>query len=819
MKSTKQNQFSKSRLLLAASISCLALPQSSFAQETQAAEEQTRELSTVTVTARRQEETLQDVPVTITAIAGETLEKYQVDQVADIVSRVPTLNVQVGGSGSGGQISLRGVGSSNISAAFDSAVAFDLDGVQASSMRLLQAGFVDVEQIDVLKGPQSLFFGKSASAGVLSLRSANPTDEFEYGVNASYEFEEEGYVLGGYVSGPLTETLGGRAVVRFTSAEKFNELAPNTAAENLERGLEDLVTRVTLQWDPVSNFDANLKFNYVRNENDGAINLQDLNCGPNGVADPISLLQGGLIVPANNDCDDTNGIYHITDPAPALVGQFPEGSGFDRLGRNSPHGQTELFFTRLAMNYGLTENLNLTSVTGFMNLDSIDFDCFGYVGQFSPTAPFGVGCSDPRNRQDQFTQEFRLSSDFEGPFNFMVGGFYEDRNLDFETSQQAVNVTLAAGPDPFTQNTVDWFKLHHTEAEALSVFASASYQINDQWELSGGLRYTDEEKTQVISIPFVHVALSADPTAFLSSGFVSPEIEFTDDQVSPEITLRYQPNDDLSFYAAYKTGFKSGGIDNSALPSASLAGLGSPDPEVAQETADALIFQSETGEGGELGMKAVFANNTLTVNSSIFHYVFEDLQVQTFDPGAVQFQTFNASEVTTQGVDIDFNWLTPVDGLSISGSAAFLDAEFSDEFIAGSGDDLNGRAAARAPEFSGNLAFDYSTAISDSFNLGIGANVQYSSDYITAQISNSDLEQDAFTTIDAAVSLGHYSGWSLELSAVNLTDEIIRLSSGGRPFANIPVAGFGDPTLPAGDDLVVSNNRGRQVFLGVSYQF
>lgn len=120
----------------------------------------------ILVQARKQTETLQEVPVTVTVIGGETLDRYGVDQVAEVVSRVPTLNVQVGGSGSGGQLSLRGVGSSNISAAFDSAVAFDFDGVQVSTMRLVQAGFFDTAQIDVLKGPQSLYFGKSASAGV-----------------------------------------------------------------------------------------------------------------------------------------------------------------------------------------------------------------------------------------------------------------------------------------------------------------------------------------------------------------------------------------------------------------------------------------------------------------------------------------------------------------------------------------------------------------------------------------------------------------------------------------------------------------------------
>ncbi len=142
----------------------------------------------ITVTARKQEETLQEVPVAVTAIGGADVERFDFDKIEDVVTRIPTLNVQIGGSGSGAQLSLRGVGSSNISAAFDSAVALDFDGVQVSTMRILQSGFMDVQQIEVLKGPQSLYFGKSASAGVLSIKSKNPTPDWEFGGKAAYEF-------------------------------------------------------------------------------------------------------------------------------------------------------------------------------------------------------------------------------------------------------------------------------------------------------------------------------------------------------------------------------------------------------------------------------------------------------------------------------------------------------------------------------------------------------------------------------------------------------------------------------------------------------
>ncbi|WP_337658852.1 TonB-dependent receptor [Sphingorhabdus sp. Alg231-15] len=768
----------------------------------------------ITVIARKQTETLQEVPVTVTAIGGDTLENFQVNEIADVVSRVPALNVQVGGSGSGGQISLRGVGSSNISASFDSAVAFDFDGVQVSTMRLVQAGFFDVEQIDVLKGPQSLFFGKSASAGVFSVRSANPTPNWEVGVKASQEFEENGTTISGYVSGPISDALGIRVAAQFNNIEDYVDLAPGTAAFNpngsvrTSRGLQNFVSRVTFQWDPFDNFNANLKLNYIKNENDGAIAHSDINCGPNGVADSIFLLGGGVVIPSNADCNDSDGLYHHTDAAAALRSGVPAGSaGEGRFENGIPFGETDMFFGRLKWDLDMSDSLTLSSVTGYLNLDAVDTDCYGYVGQFG-NVPSGVGCSDPRNRTEQFTQELRVSSDFDGMFNFMVGAFYESREIDFDTSQQGVNISFL-GPDPVTGNTYDWFKKHNTKTEAVSLFGSVTLDLTDQLELSGGLRWTDEKKVNTVTVPYVHTFLAAGP-AFINSGFFSGPIRFSDSNFSPEVSLRYQATDDINIYAAFKTGFKSGGIDNSALPSSSLLGFDDPDPAVRQATADALIYQSETGLGGEVGVKAQFADRTITLNTSVFYYVFDDLQVQNFDATTIQFQTFNASQLTSQGVDVEWAWRTPVEGLNLSGSLAYTDAEFTAPFVTTSGEDINGRAAARAPKFAANAAFDWSIPMSDAFELGLNGNLQYSGSYFTNEDSLTDLKQDSYVSIDGSISVGDPDGaWKLSLVGVNLTDEIWINTSGGRPFLEPGV----------GDDLVVTQNRGRQVFVEASFKF
>ncbi|KEO85956.1 hypothetical protein EH30_15720 [Erythrobacter sp. JL475] len=789
-----------------------AVPQTAMAQDNETAEDGNEfGERVIVVQARRQNESLQEVPVTVTAIGGDVLDKFSVDNVADVTSRVPTLNVQVGGSGSGGQLSLRGVGSSNISASFDSAVAFDFDGIQVSTMRLVQAGFFDTEQIDVLKGPQSLFFGKSATAGVFAIRSANPTPNWEVGGRASYEFEEKGYLLSGYVSGPISDTLGVRLAAQWNDIDEFQILQDGTPAVNQERGLTDLIVRGTLQWDPSDRFDANLKVQYTKNENDGAIGTAEIGCGPNGLPDPVFLLSGGLVIPGGHDCNVTDQRYFIPDAAPQLAPGVPTPS--EAAGRNGvPFGETEIWFARLLWNLDLSDTLTLTSTSGILDMEAVDFDCFSYVGVFPGGVPGGAGCSDPINALEQYSQELRLTSDFDGPFNFMIGAFYEDRTIVFDAAQQGVNISFL-GADPVTGFTYDWDKIQTTKTEALSFFGSTIIDLTDRLELSGGIRWTDETKVSFIEVPYLHTFLQG--PAFVSPGFFSGPINFQDDNFSPEVTLRYQAADDINVFASFKTGFKSGGIDNSALPSNSLS--------VAALSGDfgSLIFDSEEAIGGEIGFKSQFDDRNITLNMTAYYYVFTDLQVQNFNATTIQFVTSNAGELTTKGVDLEFAWRTPVEGLNISANLAYLDAQYTDTFLqpggAGGTIDLNGRRASQSPEWSGNIAADWTVPINDSLEFLFSGNAAYNDGYITDEATLNDFVQPSFWTLDATAAIGHPDGnWRLSLIATNLTDEIFVITSGGRPFLAPAGNALG---LPAGDDLVLTQNRGRQVFVEASFRF
>jgi len=803
-KGTYRNEsiFARKELMTALMSSAVAIGACSFGAPAfaQDAIEDENSSKIIIVTARSQAESLQETPVNITSIGEDTLDTFQVNEIADVVGRIPTLNVQIGGSGAGAQISLRGIGSSNISSAFDSAVGIDIDGVQVSTQRLLQTAFFDVQQIDVLKGPQSLFFGKSASAGVFSLRSANPTADWEVGGKASYEFEEEGYTFGGYISGPISDTLGIRVAGQYQDISKYVELEPQVAARDKDKGIKNFIGRITLQWDPSDNFSANLKLNYNNQDSETILGHSDLSCA-NATPNPTSSVFGGAFA-SSHSCNINDGLYPFSDGNPALNKVFAGTTG-DGRDLTQPYNETEILFARLAMDLDLSDTLKLTSVSGYVDLFNEYNGNFNYTGNANGTpagfmAPF-------RNELTQFTQEFRLISDFDGMFNFMLGAFWEDRNIPYGTSQNAFTAGLLVPSIPGGE-TYDWYAERNSKAEALSFFGSATLDITEQLELSGGVRWTDEKKSTTIAFPYVHDLITS-AFGFVSSGFFGGPVRFSDSNVSPEVSLKYKVSDDVNIYAAYKTGFKSGGVDNNALPSNLVVALNSPVTAIREAAGDALRFDSETSKGGEIGIKTQFADRTITFNAAAFYYAFDNLQIQEFDINIFNFQTFNASKVATKGIDIDWAWQTPAEGLTLSGAASYTDTKYGEDIVRPDGSValVNGRATARAPKFSGNIAFDWQIPVGDALEFGLSGNASYSDSYWTNS-TDTIYRQPSYVALDGSISVGDPDGkWQLSLIGLNLTDEIWTNTNGPAPFT-------------AGDR-VNTQNRGRQVFVEAAFKF
>ncbi|MAM80400.1 MAG: hypothetical protein CMP89_06560 [Gammaproteobacteria bacterium] len=730
----------------------------------------------VIVTARQQSEGLQDVPVTISAMTEEDLDRYNITNLADAAKMVPNMVIAQGGSGNGSSLRLRGIGSSSISAAFDHSVAINLDGVVVNRGRFIHNSYMDMRQLEVLKGPQSLYFGKSATAGVVSITTNDPGDEFEFEFSAGVETEYDGTFYEMIVSGPVTDTLGARLAVGGTKNDELFENYsfdndPNAAINGAEKyyGDESTNVRLTLVWEPTDDFRAKLKYNYSEFDNDGAGTAYVEEVCPEGAHQPTVVL-GAIFFQGVDDCK-INGNTSKIGLNPALRAGLVEG--YDD---GQPGLEQETDFMSLQMDWDISENYTLTAVTGYVDLDHWELDDYSYGA--------GVFGGLHNNLYESFSQEIRIASQFDGSFNFQAGIFWQEIEQEFDAYQYAVNIGLLA-PDPITGNGYDYNKHHFLDTDVFSAFAAFYWDINEKTELTFGARYTDEEKEGKIEIDYVHL--------FLQGTFGAPPLidglEFEDDNLSPEIAINYYLTEDISVFAAYKEGFKSGGVDNSALPSASL---NPPDGDFSF-----LVYESEESDGFEIGMKANLMNGGMRLNATIFSYEYTDLQVQLFNSTAIQFSTFNASALETEGFEFDLLWQTDIDGLTIRSAWAWTDTVYSDDFFNATGENLKGEDGAGSADVTGFIGFTFDRALNDNWRYSLSADARFTDDYAWTATLN-PFVQDSFWIYDAALSF--YTAdekHQVNIIARNLGDEYYIIGGGAIP-GRTPIDNTGANTLDQG---------------------
>ena len=737
-------------------------------------------LEEIIVTARQQSETLQDVPVTIAALTEADLDRYNITSLVDAAKMVPNMVIAQGGSGNGSSLRLRGIGSSSISAAFDHSVALNLDGVVVNRGRFIHNSYLDMRQLEVLKGPQSLYFGKSATAGVISITTNDPGDEFEFELGGGVETEYDGTFYEMVISGPITETLGARLAI---GGSKNDELFENYSFDNdpnasftpsatsngngAEKyyGDESTNMRLTVVWEPTDNFKAKLKYNYSEFDNSGAGTAYTEELCAEGAHQKTAAV--GQLFQGVDDCK-INGNTSKIGLNPALRAGLPQG--YDD---GQPGLEQETDFISLQMVWDINENYTLTSITGWVDLEHWELDDYSYGA--------GVFGGLHNNLYESLSQEFRLGSNYDGPVNFQAGLFWQEIEQEFDAYQYAANIGLLAA-DPFTGNGYDYNKHHFLDTDVLSAFVAVYWDINDRTELTFGARYTEEDKKGRIEIPYVH--------AFLAGTFSAPPVidglEFDDDNISPEIAINYYLNDDISVFAAYKEGFKSGGIDNSALPTATL----SP----ADGDFSFLVYQSEEAEGFEVGMKGNFLGDSLRLNATIFTYEYTDLQVQLFDSTAIQFQTFNASALETQGLEFDLLWNTNVEGLTVRSAWAWTDTTYSEDFVNATGENLKGEDGAGSADVTGYLGFTYDSELMGDWRYSVSADARFTDDYAWTATLN-PFTQDSFWVSDAAINVYSADGrHEFSLIARNLTDEYY-ITGGGAIPGRVPSNNTGANTL------------------------
>ena len=758
-------------------------------------------LEEIVVTARKHKERLQDVPVAVTALSVETLDRYDLWRIEQIAAFTPELKVVRAASGSGATLSLRGIGSSFTSIGIEQSLAVIVDGVYYGQGRIINEGFLDMAQVEILKGPQALFFGKNATAGVLSFTSADPSDKFEAMGRLGYEFALEQAYFEGVVSSPVADKLSARLAVRASKmyGAHIENLAPATTYTTLditdfsttdhtvdspEREIpqeEDLVGRLTLHYEATDRLTLTLKASATSYGVDN----------PTGNTELYHCTFGTAF---NNPGDECNPDWKIKEnDAPADVAATNPIL--------NKHGG------RLYQDY---DSYSFTGDVSYA-ADGFDFELVSgyhdftnhFLGDFDNTAQVNNGVwSGERSEYDAFSTEGRVRTTFDAPVNFMIGGYVQTTNLAFfQDSIFPGGLHNSAAADP-TAQYISIRKNSRTEGETYAGFGQLIWNITPDVELAAGARYTNETKDSFFLQPYVNPLYQA---AFVEGTRLEANQSF--DNWSPELTLAWHITKDLTVYGAYKEGFKSGGFSGSALYS-------------VDTVVDDLTFNPETVEGVEFGLRAALFDNTLRFNATLYDYEYSDLQVDFLDAERITFITTNAAAATTRGVELEAEWAPPAaPGFVLRSAVAYSDA-YNEQFagapcyggqtpaegcavtmidhdgspatplIARPLQDLTGTPTALAPKWTASVDASYETPIGKGLMFGVFGNVRYSDDYFFNFFVNPIARQESYALFDASLRFGREDGgWSVDLIGKNLTDKYYL--TGG--IDGSPASGTGTP--------------------------
>lgn len=788
----------------------LLTPVAAWAEEQPAGTSAESSEGEIIVSARRKDERLVDAPVAITAIGGADLQDKSMTRFADIATQVPTLIAGRAASGSSASIFLRGVGSTALSAGFDQSVSFVVDGMPMSRGREINLSQYDVQRIEVLKGPQALFFGKNTTGGLISVVTNGPGDEFEGGLRAGYGFEAREKYGEGYLSGPLTDRLGARLAFRVsdsdgalinTAAASYTDPLGMPRLRNTDRrgGGRTLSARLTLDWQPADNINLVFKTGYTDQKDGGPTDILERICG-GGRTTPATM--NGVPPSPNADCKVDGRSDSSALPVAVAAANY-RYAGDGRM------------YARLKSGYGIltgtleTDVFDVTSITSYYRFKQTDLNNVSgeaYPASFSQLADYR-----------QFGEELRFQSKLDGPVNFLLGVFYSHGEFTFNTDAYIFPVPIS----PVTNTYVTFKRDNGFESDSMSAFLQMTIDLTDQLELSGGARYSHEARDSYQRSLPAHLGFGA----FFPAGLQLND-RFRDDNISPEVTLRYKPSRDLTIYAAYKQGFKSGGfnISQTLTPAASVA---------------AGSYGSETAKGGEVGVRAILLDGDLALNATAYYYDYDDLQVQNFDPVTVGQVVANAGTLRTKGFEANINWrVSSVPGLTLRGAVAYNHAEYRDYvgqcyggqtvsqgcnlLLAGAAytsQDYSGRTPPKAPRFGGSAGLAYEFPISgNGTRIAFSGDVTHTSSYNYTDTLRPDAMQPAYTKFDAAFRIkGPEDRWTVSIIGRNLSNKLVVTAANDIPFAGGTGTGTAGPGVLADMSAFVENPR--EIFVEVGFKF
>ncbi len=642
-------------------------------------------LEEIIVTAQKREQSIQDVSVAVTAISGAGLVEHGITDMFDLQEIAPGLRVDQSQSASTANFSIRGVGTSAQNFGLESSVGLYVDNVYRSRQSSMINELVDIERVEVLRGPQGTLFGRNTPSGAVLLNSVAPRHD----AGGYFELMYGNFDLfsaNGAFGGALIEDVLAARVTGFTS-NRDGYVDAIGLGDNLINDRDRMGGRAQLLYTPTEDLSLRLILDYSETDEVccAAATLYNNFFGFNQQpgSDTVLALLGIPVVTADRVYDDV-----------MALDQLPLSSSEDKGVSAEINWHTDVG--------------TLTSITAFRSADSVDeLDVDFTPAEISTRVNMGDS--------DTFSQEIRIANSGER-VNYLLGAYYFTQDLNSDTTLafgphfepfliygnpgmagiiNGINslsaatgglIPMAANPFPPGSTSRDLMLQDH---EAWAVFGQLDFRLTEQFELSAGLRYTDERKELLGSFTQGNAGPPPDLTAvginlFLASlGLAQPDIQtltplllpgwgfyllpaiaprpdvdetLKDDRITWDAKLKWFANNDMMLYAGYATGFKSGGTNTDRI-----------DPTFSQ------LFDAETSEAFEIGAKLDFPHRNLRVNLALHYTTTEDFQVTAFTGTGFNLQ--NAGKLEAKGGELEVTWV-PTGNLALRAAYIYNDAEY-----------------------------------------------------------------------------------------------------------------------------------------------
>ena len=714
----------------------------------------------ILVTAQKREQSAQDVGVAVTAFSEDEIRELGMLRPEDLSAHTPGLDIKNALGNYNPVFTLRGVGLNDYNVNNNPSVGVYVDEVYMASGAYLSFQIFDMERVEVLKGPQGTLYGRNTTGGAINFVTAKPTEEFEAHVALDYG-RWNTLKVEGALSGPLGDRVRGRLAFQVNRSDgyfKNNGNADNAAGKvGPYTGVLNFLGEILGQPDPQNVIPPNplvpADDDFLEQDNYAVRGTLDVDLSETAdlrLSMHYAEDSGDMMVRPMNGAD-FNGFAPLDDD-PYTV---DSGNTF-----GSPEVDVEGFggFARLGIDLGFA---NLVSITGYEEIER--------TLPFEETSPWRIGDQLFLEDMWEFSQELRLTSNSDADLFWMAGLYYGKEDVDAGKE--------ANGLDGIIRGYLNTDYVQ--KGETYAAFVHTEWQMNDVLRLSGGLRYTDDDKSYaggsfIPSPPFGYHGTNLSIPLVGVPYFDSRE--FSEDNVSGKIGLDWTPNEDLLFYLTWNKGYKSGGFDGSTIT----------DPSAFAP------FFGEDLYAWEVGMKSTWADRRVQWNSAAFLYDFKNMQAEAQRevlPNTFESIRANVGEAEIWGIETEL-WLRPATGLDVKLGIAYLDTEITDWVVEGlDSPDPEVAADARveldahlgnhvpdSPEWTLNGLVRYSIPVNASMNLTVMADFNHVSDVFKNTSNDDYLKAPSYWLLNARISLSSADDrWEASLWGKNLGDKFYYL--------------------------------------------